>query len=132
MLELQNQPGWCLRLLSGGENGTVGLLLDLNKGTLSVFKNGRLLGVMKDGLGGEYVWFVSVYSPCTISMSISEVLVAQLVARTLAVPCGVSSIPLLLTVLQARSNGVSPIDAPGGGGSASTDYNNVLSLLSRV
>ena len=55
----------------GGEYGTVGLLLDLNEGTLSAFKNGRLLGVMKDGLGGEYVWFVSVYSPCTISMSIS-------------------------------------------------------------
>ena len=49
-----------------GESGTVGLLLDLNKGTLSVFKNGRLLGAMKDGLGGEYVWFVSVYRSCSI------------------------------------------------------------------
>ena len=46
-----------------------GLLLDLNEGTLSVFKNGRRLGVMKDGLGGEYVWFASVCSPCTISMA---------------------------------------------------------------
>jgi len=55
-----------------GESGTVGLLLDLNKGTLSVFKNGRRLGKMKDGLGGEYVWFVTARSPrsaCTISMS---------------------------------------------------------------
>ena len=52
-----------------GESGTVGLLLDLDEGTLTVFKNGRRLGVMKDGLGGEYIWFVSVYSPCTISMS---------------------------------------------------------------
>ena len=52
-----------------GGSGTVGLLLDLNEGTLSVFKNGRRLGVMKDGLGGEYVWFVSVCSPCTISMA---------------------------------------------------------------
>ena len=50
-------------------SGTVGLLLDLNEGTLSVFKNGRLLGVMKDGLGGEYCWFVSVWSACTISIS---------------------------------------------------------------
>ena len=50
-------------------NGTVGLLLDLNEGNLSLFKNGRPLGVMKDGLGGEYVWLVSVYSACTISMS---------------------------------------------------------------
>ena len=53
-----------------GENrGKIGLLLDLNEGTLSVFKNTRRLGVVKDGLGGEYVWFVSVYSGCTNSMS---------------------------------------------------------------
>ena len=51
------------------ESGTVGLLLDLNEGTVSVFKDGRHLGVMKDGLGGEYCWFVSVYAACTISMS---------------------------------------------------------------
>ena len=50
-------------------SGTIGLLLDLNEGTLSVFKNGRRLGVMKDGLNGEYVWFVSVFGACTISMS---------------------------------------------------------------
>ena len=54
-----------------GESGTVGLLLDLNEGTLSVFKNGRRLGVMKDGLGGEYCWFITLtgYSGCTITMS---------------------------------------------------------------
>jgi len=52
-----------------GESGAVGLLLDLNEGTLSVFKNGLRLGVMKGGLGGKYVWFVSVCSVCTISMS---------------------------------------------------------------
>ena len=50
-------------------SGFIGLLLDLNEGTLTVFKNGRRLGVMKNGLGGEYVWFVSVWSDCTISMS---------------------------------------------------------------
>ena len=50
-------------------NGTIGLLLDLDAGTLSVFKNGRRLGVMKDGLSGEYVWFVSVFSACTISLT---------------------------------------------------------------
>ena len=53
----------------GGSGGTIGLLLDLNEGTLSVFKNGRLLGVMKDGLSGEYCWIVTFESPCTISMS---------------------------------------------------------------
>ena len=35
----------------------VGLLLDLNSGTLSVFKDGRLLGVMKEGLTGAYCWY---------------------------------------------------------------------------
>ena len=48
--------------------GTIGLLLDLDEGTLSVFKNGRRLGAMKEGLGGEYCWFVAVGSPCTISI----------------------------------------------------------------
>ena len=52
-----------------GGSGTVGLLLDLDEGTLTVFKNGRRLGVMKDGLGGEYCWSVMVGSPCRISMS---------------------------------------------------------------
>ena len=52
-----------------GGSGTIGLLLDLDEGTICVFKNGRRLGVMKDGLNGEYVWFVSVSSACTISMS---------------------------------------------------------------
>ncbi|EJK47260.1 hypothetical protein THAOC_34030 [Thalassiosira oceanica] len=49
-------------------SGTIGLLLDLDKGTLFVFKNGRRLGVMKEGLGGEYCWFVTVGSPCSISI----------------------------------------------------------------
>ncbi|EJK75312.1 hypothetical protein THAOC_02969 [Thalassiosira oceanica] len=50
-------------------SGTIGLLLDLDEGTLSVFKNRRHLGVMKEGLGGEYCWFVTVGSPCSISIS---------------------------------------------------------------
>ena len=51
------------------ESGTIGLLLDLDEGSLSVFKNGRRLGVMKDGLDGEYRWFVAACLSCTISMS---------------------------------------------------------------
>ncbi|EJK46268.1 hypothetical protein THAOC_35074 [Thalassiosira oceanica] len=50
-------------------SGTIGLLLDLDEGTLSVFMNGRRLGAMKEGLGGEYCWFVAVGVPCTISIS---------------------------------------------------------------
>ena len=49
--------------------GARNLKVDLDEGTLSVFKNGRRLGVIKDGLGGEYCWFVSVWSACTISIS---------------------------------------------------------------
>lgn len=39
----------------------LGLLLDLDEGTLSVYKNGRKLGIMKRGLAGEYCWVVSVF-----------------------------------------------------------------------
>ncbi|EJK66464.1 hypothetical protein THAOC_12616 [Thalassiosira oceanica] len=53
-------------------NGTIGMLLDLNEGTLSVFKNGRLLGKMKGGLDGEYCWFVAFYSDGTVSLSKGE------------------------------------------------------------
>ena len=55
-------------------NGTIGLLLDLDEGSLSVFKDGRRLGVMKEGLGGEYCWFVTTYSACTISIAKSTAL----------------------------------------------------------
>ena len=50
-------------------SGTIGLLLDLDEGTLSVFKNGRRLGAMKEGLGGEYCWFVAIGTSCRISIS---------------------------------------------------------------
>ena len=39
-------------------NCTVGLLLNLDSGTLSVFKDGRELGIMKGGLAGAYCWYV--------------------------------------------------------------------------
>jgi len=41
-----------------GRNVTLGLLLDLDVGTLTVYHNERKLGVMKSGLSGEYCWFV--------------------------------------------------------------------------
>ena len=41
-------------------DGTIGLLLDLDEGTLTVYMNGSRLGVMKEGLSGEYSWFTSV------------------------------------------------------------------------
>ncbi|EJK51110.1 hypothetical protein THAOC_29753 [Thalassiosira oceanica] len=39
---------------------TIGMLLNLDEGTLAVYKNNRRLGVMKDGLSGSYCWCVTV------------------------------------------------------------------------
>ncbi|EJK59989.1 hypothetical protein THAOC_19735 [Thalassiosira oceanica] len=39
---------------------TVGMLLDLEQGTLSVYKNNRRIGVMKTGLSGPYCWHASL------------------------------------------------------------------------
>ena len=38
----------------------IGMLLDLDEGTLSVYKDERKLGVMKRGLAGHYCWAVSL------------------------------------------------------------------------
>ena len=38
----------------------IGMLLDLDEGTLSVFKNDRKLGVMKRGLVGPYCWVATM------------------------------------------------------------------------
>ena len=43
-----------------GAGDTVGLLLNLNEGTLTVYKNNRRLGVMKDGLSGSYCWCATI------------------------------------------------------------------------
>lgn len=40
----------------------VGLILDLSQGTLSVHLNERKLGIMFDGLNGEYCWSVTLSS----------------------------------------------------------------------
>ena len=42
--------------------GEIGLLLDYDEGTLTVYKNDIKLGVMKSGLSGAYCWMVSVGS----------------------------------------------------------------------
>jgi len=40
----------------------IGLLLDLDAGTLTIYKNGERLGTAKDGLAGEYCWFGTLAS----------------------------------------------------------------------
>eukprot|EP01046_Picozoa_sp_COSAG06_P013317 COSAG06_NODE_803_length_12172_cov_16.477595_5_plen_322_part_00 len=39
----------------------IGLLLDLDQGTMTVYKNDKRLGVMATGLSGEYSWAVTLY-----------------------------------------------------------------------
>ena len=38
----------------------IGVLLDLDQGTMTVYKNDERLGVMATGLSGEYSWAVSL------------------------------------------------------------------------
>ena len=45
---------------------TLGMLLNLEDGTLTVYKNNRRLGVMKDGLSGSYCWFAHMNGAVTI------------------------------------------------------------------
>ena len=48
--------------------GELGMLLDLDEGTLTVFKNGRKLGIMKRGLRGSYCWAVSMYKGVNVTI----------------------------------------------------------------
>ena len=43
-------------------NDEIGMLLALDAGKLSVYKNGRSLGILKDGLTGEYCWTATLWS----------------------------------------------------------------------
>lgn len=54
--------------ISADSGGSIGMLLDLDEGTLSVYKNGRKLGVMKRGLAGPYCWVVSLGRHSQITM----------------------------------------------------------------
>ena len=51
------------------DGDTVGMLLNLDEGTLAVYKNNRRLGVMKDGLSGPYCWYADVSNGDTVSIS---------------------------------------------------------------
>ncbi|EJK47641.1 hypothetical protein THAOC_33625 [Thalassiosira oceanica] len=50
---------------------TVGMLLNLDEGTLAVYKNNRRLGVMRDGLSGPYCWYVNLHKHQTFSDAVS-------------------------------------------------------------
>ena len=46
----------------------IGLLLDLDEGSLSVYKNGRKLGVMKRGLAGPFCWVASMWNGVQVTI----------------------------------------------------------------
>ena len=47
------------RSIAGFQHGApIGLLLDLDEGTLSLYQNGQMLATLEDGLSGEYCWYV--------------------------------------------------------------------------
>jgi hypothetical protein len=48
------------------EGDRIGLLLDLDQGTVTVYKNDKRLGVMATGLSGEYSWAVSLSRGCSV------------------------------------------------------------------
>ncbi|EJK77230.1 hypothetical protein THAOC_00952 [Thalassiosira oceanica] len=51
---------------------TIGMLLNLDEGTLTVYKNNRRLGVMKDGLSGSYCWHATVREESVVAIKSIE------------------------------------------------------------
>ncbi|EJK66425.1 hypothetical protein THAOC_12661 [Thalassiosira oceanica] len=49
-------------------NAPIGLLLDLDEGTLSIYQNGQRLATLKDGLSGEYCWFATFWENACFSI----------------------------------------------------------------
>ena len=43
------------------DGGRIGMLLDLDQGSMTIYKNDERLGVTATGLSGEYSWAVSIY-----------------------------------------------------------------------
>ncbi|EJK70970.1 hypothetical protein THAOC_07629, partial [Thalassiosira oceanica] len=60
---VNNYGSFCWHDLTGGDHHSgksqIGLLLDLNEGTLSIHKDGRRIA-LKDNLTGEYCWYATV------------------------------------------------------------------------
>ena len=50
------------------ETGEIAMLLDYGAGTLTIYKNNRRLGIVQEGLAGEYSWMVSLGCDATIGI----------------------------------------------------------------
>jgi len=55
------------------EGSVLGMLLDLDEGTLAIYDDNRRLGVVKSGLTGEYCWGVCMYDAKTASIARGKV-----------------------------------------------------------
>merc|ERR1712032_1282902 len=66
-------PSWDRSTVPRGS--PVGMLLDLDKGTLALYSNNQRLGVLKSGLTGEYCWGVIFIGeqPGTVSITRGKV-----------------------------------------------------------
>eukprot|EP01046_Picozoa_sp_COSAG06_P043069 COSAG06_NODE_5589_length_3379_cov_115.159451_1_plen_305_part_00 len=53
---------WEGRQTAREEGDRIGMLLDLDQGTMTVYKNDERLGVMATGLSDEYCWAVALYT----------------------------------------------------------------------
>ena len=61
------------RRIDGFQRDTpIGLLLDLDEGTLTMYQNGQRIALLKDGLSGEYCWYATVWSVQSTSVSIER------------------------------------------------------------
>ncbi|EJK49073.1 hypothetical protein THAOC_32084 [Thalassiosira oceanica] len=56
----------------GQAGDTTGMLLNLDEGTLTVYKNNRRLDVMKYGLSGPYCWYATLREDSTVAMKSIE------------------------------------------------------------
>ena len=70
---------------------TIGMLLNLDEGTLKVYKNGRRLGVMKDGLSGPYCWYATMQELSEVSIKRSGARHHFLVDEVVKVICNLST-----------------------------------------
>jgi hypothetical protein len=51
---------WAIVMQGAKQGDRIGMLLDLDQGSMTVYKNDERLGVMATGLSGEYCWAVEI------------------------------------------------------------------------
>jgi hypothetical protein len=62
-----------IETIDGIQGGVpIGLLLDLVERTLTAYQNGQRIGMLKDGLSGEYCWCATASSGTATSVSVER------------------------------------------------------------